>query len=141
MLWRIRADTQRPRIGIMFSSAQSVAQAFPEGLHTVTNVSVTNVFPQPLGAEMGAQDRGGFVVGLEPLALKSRQRIEAVDRAGIVDVGRLHASVDRAIGIGAAFVAQRVVAAEVGSRMAARFFLQATCLWPAAMELRAAVGL
>src|SRR5216683_3808231 len=49
MLWRISADTQQARIGIMFSSAQSVAQAFSEGLHTVTGVSVTSVFPQPLG--------------------------------------------------------------------------------------------
>src|SRR5262245_35819893 len=64
----------------------------------------------PLSPEERAQHRGRLVVGLEPLAQEARQRKEAVDGAGIVDVGRLHPGIDQPLGIGAAFVAQRIVA-------------------------------
>ncbi len=62
------------------------------------------------GSEVGGQRGGGLVVGLEALFQETREREEAVDRAGIVHVGRLDARIDQPLGIGAALVAQRIVA-------------------------------
>src|SRR5580704_18943725 len=75
-----------------------------------TRVSATSDSPRGLRPEMRAQHGGRLVVGLEPLLQEAGQREEAVDGAGIVHVGRLDAGLDQPVGIGAALVAQRVVA-------------------------------
>src|SRR5260370_17692676 len=79
-------------------------------LRPVTRVSATSVSVRRLGPEMRAQHGGGLVVGLDALLQEAGQRKEAVDGAGIVHIGRLDAGLDQPVGIGAALVAQRVVA-------------------------------
>src|SRR5216683_4238920 len=65
-----------------------------------TRVSASNVSQHLLRPEMRAQHGGRLVVGLEPLLQEAGERKEAVDRTGIVDVGRLDAGLDQPVGIG-----------------------------------------
>src|SRR5205807_5373601 len=108
-----RSETSKASQLLRFSERWITVSAPAEILvapRPVTNVSMPSISPQPLSAEMRAQHGSRLVVGLESLAQEPRQRKEAMDGAGVVHIGRLHPGIDQPVGIGAALVAQRIVA-------------------------------
>src|SRR5882757_3661438 len=125
MLWRMPADPRIGRIGVVreksylcrlgwaktgCANCANCANRFPPVVRNIgcprpaTRVSASNVSQYLLRPEMRAQHGGRLVVGLEPLLQEAGQREEAVDRAGIVHIGRLDAGLDQPVGIGAALV-------------------------------------